>query len=256
MTPTEFEAPHIVLPTIRHTHTIIALHGRGSQGPEFAEELFEKETSSGYTLQQAFPSTKWVFPSYQERYSTVFQEELDEWFDIYSLTDPAAREELQIEGLHDSVDFLRKVVSDEARIVGNDRVILMGLSQGCATALMTLLASGMNVAGFVGLNGWLPYRTQIGGSTSKGALAQFFKGQLNLEVSELAPVLDTPCLLAHNLDDEAIDIDLGRLARDTLERLGMPVVWREEKEGGHLGMLNTSGLDIIAEFLRKQGLLN
>lgn len=121
---------------------------------------------------------------------------------------------------------------------------------------MTLLASGMNVAGFVGLNGWLPYRTQIGGSTSKGALAQFFKGQLNLEVSELAPVLDTPCLLAHNLDDEAIDIDLGRLARDTLERLGMPVVWREEKEGGHLGMLNTSGLDIIAEFLRKQGLLN
>jgi len=56
-----------------------------NQGHEqFAEELFEGRTSSGLSLPQTFPSWKWVFPSSQERYSTVFQEELDEWFDIYS----------------------------------------------------------------------------------------------------------------------------------------------------------------------------
>ena len=58
---------------------------------------------------------------------------MDEWFDIYSLTDPSKREDLQVEGLHDSVDFLRKVLIDEAGIVSPDRVILLGLSQGCAT---------------------------------------------------------------------------------------------------------------------------
>jgi len=84
-------------------------------------------------LRQTFPSCKWVFPSSQERYSTVFQEELDEWFDIYSLTDPAAREELQLEGLRDSINFLQALISEEVNIMTSDRVILLGLSQGSAT---------------------------------------------------------------------------------------------------------------------------
>ncbi|KAL8692934.1 MAG: hypothetical protein Q9218_002136 [Villophora microphyllina] len=257
MTPSNFEPPYIVLPTTQHTHTIIALHGRGSQGPEFADELFEQATSSGHSLQQAFSSTKWVFPSSQERYSTVFQEELDEWFDIYSLTDPATREELQIEGIRDSVESLRGIVSDEARIVGPERVVLMGLSQGCAIGLMTLLASEFKIAGFVGLNGWLPFRKQVGESTGKGALAEFFGSKLNVELPErTSSVRDTPIFLAHCVDDEIIDIELGRQARDALGSLGMSIVWKEEKEGGHLGMLNTSGLDTIATFLRDWGILD
>lgn len=91
----------------------------------------------------------------------MFQEELDEWFDIYSLTDPAAREELQIEGLHDSVDFLRKVVSDEARIVGNDRVILMGLSQGCATGESPMHHSSATHEGS------FPYHLLLRGQTTR-----------------------------------------------------------------------------------------
>ena len=128
---------------------IPAINRRGSQGLEvheyipnislreltlrkFSDELFEEKTSSNLTLQQAFPSFKWVFPSSQERYSTVFQEELDEWFDVYSLSDPTKREDLQREGLHDSVEFLGRIVDKEAKLVSADRVILLGLSQGCA----------------------------------------------------------------------------------------------------------------------------
>lgn len=43
-TPSAFPPLHTIKPTSTHTHTIIALHGRGSQGPEFAEELFEGQT--------------------------------------------------------------------------------------------------------------------------------------------------------------------------------------------------------------------
>ena len=90
-------------------------------------------TSSGLSLPETFPGCKWVFPSSQTRYSTVFQDELDEWFDIYSLTDPSAREELQIGGLRDSIEFIHRIISEEAKLVTPERVVLLGLSQGSAT---------------------------------------------------------------------------------------------------------------------------
>ena len=99
---------------------------------QFADELFEETTSSGRNLRDTFSGCKWVFPSSQERYSTVFQEELDEWFDIYSLSDPSQREDLQIEGLHDSVEFIQSVINHECTLVSPDRVIVLGLSQGSA----------------------------------------------------------------------------------------------------------------------------
>ena len=82
-----------------------------------------------------------MFPSSQERYSTVFQEELDEWFDIYSLSDPSQREDLQIEGLHDSVEFIRSVINHECTFVPPGRVIVLGLSQGSAVGTSFLAGS-------------------------------------------------------------------------------------------------------------------
>ncbi|KAL8639279.1 MAG: hypothetical protein Q9228_003672 [Teloschistes exilis] len=246
--PSDFEIPLIVLPLLRHRHTIIALYGRGNEGSGLAEELFEQYTSASKNLQQLFPSVKWVFPSSQERYSTVFQEEIDEWFDIYSLTDPAAREELQTKGLHDSVRFLLKVLNDEADIIGQELVFLLGISQGCATGLMTLLAGDLKLGGFIGLNGWLPFRAQIEASFQKGQLAEFFSSTLDLGVRD--HICATPFLLGHNVDDEMIDIELGHQARDSLLSIGMTVIWHEEQEGGHLGMLNSSGLDTIAAFMK------
>lgn len=63
-------------------------------------------------------------------------------------------------------------------------------------------------------------------------------------------MLETPLFLAHNTDDEVIDVGLGREARDVLVGLGMKIVWKEEEEGGHLGMLRREGLDGVVAFLR------
>ena len=71
----------------------------------------------------------------------MFQDELDEWFDICSLTDPSAREELQIEGLHDSVEFIHGIISEEAKFASPERVILLGLSQGSATCKLSKKSS-------------------------------------------------------------------------------------------------------------------
>lgn len=76
-----------------------------------------------------------MFPSSQTRYSTVFQEDLQEWFDIYSLSDPTAQEHLQIEGLKASFRFLRDLIYEEAELLPDKRVVLLGLSQGCAIGM-------------------------------------------------------------------------------------------------------------------------
>lgn len=54
--------------------------------------------------------------------------------DIVELvTDPSRREDLQIEGLRDSIAFLREVIREETKAVSPKNVILLGLSQGSAT---------------------------------------------------------------------------------------------------------------------------
>lgn len=251
--PSAFAPVHVVPPQAPHphTHTIIALHGRGSQGPEFADELFGAKTSSGLNLRDSFPSWKWVFPSSQKRHSTVFQEELDEWFDIYSLTDPSQREDLQIEGLRDSIAFLREVIREETKAVPLKNVMLLGLSQGSATGLLTLLACQLQIGAFIGLNGWMPFKLQIE-QAKQDNLVQLFENTLGFPIEGLSPNrsdFDTPVFLGHTLDDEVVDLELGQQARDGLMRLGMKVTWAEHKEGGHLGLLDTKGLDDISAFL-------
>lgn len=50
-----------------------------------------------------------------------------------SVTDPSQREELQIEGLRDSITFTRDIIKTEATAVTPAHIILLGLSQGSAT---------------------------------------------------------------------------------------------------------------------------
>src|ERR1700722_14119769 len=117
----------VVEPLNQHTHTIILLHGRGSMGAEFAEELFEARSSAGMSLAGHFPSFKWVFPTSEDRYSTTFQENLTEWFDIRSLSDPELDFSLQIEGIKSSTTYLSKILRKESEIVPSSRIVLGGI---------------------------------------------------------------------------------------------------------------------------------
>lgn len=61
--------------------------------------------------------------------------------------------------------------------------------------------------------------------------------------------LDTPVFLGHTRDDEVTDIELGEQSRCILEKMGMKITWREHQEGGHLGLLDSAGLDDVAAYL-------
>lgn len=278
-----FAEPYVIFPTTTHTHTVVLLHGRGSSGVEFAQELFEGESFSGRSLPQHFPGFKWIFPNAQPRFSTVFQEDLVEWFDIYSLTDPSVEEELQVDGLAESVAHIQDLVDNEVRILGPsslERVILGGISQGCAVAVIALLTGMCGVGAFVGFNGWMSLKNHVNELLHRvprnhngieaqrcGWLAAVLRRSLGLseEAALSLPVLlpedapgralgdhrHTPIFLSHTANDDVIDITLGKEMRDTLTEGGVhSVVWKEYETGGHW-IPEPEGFDDVVDFLSK-----
>jgi len=157
-----------------HTHTVIFLHGREDFGTYMAEILDDK-SSDGRTLPEKFPSTRWIFPTANIRFSARRKEELcissfpslageeftSQWFDVWDVRDPDEKAELGIPGLQESIKQIVDIIQEEAEMVPMDRIILGGLSQGCATAILTLLSSGLNLGGFIGWCGWLPLQRSI-----------------------------------------------------------------------------------------------
>lgn len=152
--------PLVVQPTTTHTHSIILLHGRGSNAERFGLEFLAAKSSANKTLAEHFPSVRFIFPTAKKRRSTVLRRTpINQWFDNYSLEDPSQRQHLQYDGIKETSEFVTRLVNQEAEVVGLERVVVGGLSQGCAAALHILLNSGGKaaMAGFVGMSGWLPF---------------------------------------------------------------------------------------------------
>ena len=148
---------HIVAPEGQFTQTIILLHGRDSTATAFAEEFFESQASNDRTLLEIFPTTRWVFPASKMRTSARFEVSMSQWFDMWSVENSSERNEIQVEGLRESVKDILELVQREATLISPDRIILGGISQGCATAIHALLYGGIRLGGFIGMSSWLPF---------------------------------------------------------------------------------------------------
>ncbi|KAI9369369.1 Alpha/Beta hydrolase protein [Aspergillus egyptiacus] len=279
----EFPPCHIHPPQTTHTHTAILLHGRASNGAEFAEELFSSVTSNGQTLPDALSTWRWVFPTSRDRLSTRFQEEICSWFDAYSLTDIHERQELQVDGLRESVAYILEILEEEIRLLDGKahHVYLGGISQGMATALWTLLCAGGGringrLGGVVGFCGWLPFAREMeemtrrsGGASSGSDESQIQRAVCNFcrETVGLAPVSErivnsqggvlppsaTPVLLGHGTDDDWVPVELGRQALRVLKGLTGDVEWKEYAgaEGDGHWIKEPQGFDAILEFLER-----
>lgn len=245
-----------------HSHTIIFLHGRDSIASEFAEEFFESQASDDRTFPEIYPTIKWVFPASQIRRSARFESGMSQWFDIWSVEEPSTKKELQIDGLRESIGEILDIIRHEASLVPPERIILGGISQGCATAIHALLYGGIRLGGFIGLSSWLPFQDDIVTITTKftkaDALPQIrslFHGTNHelkalQELSDLSgeSALDTPTFLSHSQDDPiALPINGMDLSR-TLEDLGLPVTWKSYEDGGHW-INEPRGVDDIVAFL-------
>lgn len=81
---------------------------------------------------------------------------------MWSVENSSERREGQVEGLNESIFEIVEVVRSEAQLVGGvERVILGGISQGCATAIHALICGGIRIGGFLGISSWLPFQEPI-----------------------------------------------------------------------------------------------
>ncbi|QDS70301.1 hypothetical protein FKW77_008146 [Venturia effusa] len=239
---------HIVEPTQDHSHTFIFLHGRDSTAEEFALEFFECQASDDRTFPEIYPSIKWIFPTAKTLMSERFGTEMSQWFDMWSTEDPEERDDIPLAGLRDSVIFLRNLIRREAEDLGDSkRIILGGISQGCATAIHAFFNSEVGpLGGFIGLCSWLP---------TKGKLKDARK-LLDIGTSDVTDshtkedILQTPVFLAHSLADPVINIKYGVKLQRSLRDLGMTVEWKTYDNEEHW-ITEPQGVDDIITFLNK-----
>jgi lysophospholipase-2 len=268
MEPLTQHNPHTVPPKERHTHTIIFLHGGESNAKEFATDFFESQASDNRSLQETFPSVKWVFPNSATRNMARFDMEESQWFDLWDVRNPQERRDLQIEGLRENIAFILNVIRKEASIVPPDHIVLGGISQGCATAIHALLYGGIRLGGFIGLSSWLPFEEDINikarwtssDFTMLQNIRKIFKpanikSTMPQPFNEIFPAEElafkTPVFLSHSKDDDVVPFKNGDMLWWRLEEdLGFDVDWKVYEDGGHW-INEPNGVDDIEEFLRK-----
>ncbi|KAI1208294.1 phospholipase/carboxylesterase [Annulohypoxylon truncatum] len=224
-----------------HTHTVILLHGKGSNGHEFSVEFFECKTSKPVgqprTLRDLFPTIRWVFPSAPIRRSERFNCNESQWFDIWSVDSPNEKPEIQINGLKESIELVLDLVQQEEALVPRINIFLGGISQGFATAFSTFLFGEKDYAGLIGLCGWAP-------SAALALLGGELDGIPDSEEHD-----ETPVFLGHSRDDSIVPLEEGRRLCSILWRRADTVVdFHEYAEGGHW-INEPTGVNDIAEFL-------
>ncbi|KAI0871157.1 phospholipase/carboxylesterase family protein [Hypoxylon argillaceum] len=232
-------------PAHAHTHTVVFLHGRGDHARYFANALRRWSDSRGRNPAEAFPTFRWVLPQAPMRKLASGPETWPQWFDVWNARDFAENEELQAEGLREVIPVFRRMLADEAALLGGrwDRIVLAGISMGAATSAHLLFNLSEPLGAFMGFSGRCPFAGR--------SLAQI-RDVLGLQdVPDHDEVLrKTPVLLEHCIDDPLVLIQNGRGLRDTLRGFGCQVEWREYPDGGHW-FHSPTGMDDVVEFLEK-----
>ncbi|KAF2226178.1 Alpha/Beta hydrolase protein [Elsinoe ampelina] len=222
---------HVVAPLAEHTHTVIFLHGKDSTATEFASEIFESQASDDLTLPQLLPGVRWVFPSAPTLRSARFDCDMTQWFDMWDVQNPDERWREQVVELSTSVGEVVGIIEREVAVVGREKVLVAGMSQGAAVGVHAVLRTGC--VGFVGLSTWFA---------------------LGEEVEKIAGVVgetrSLPVFLGHCEDDEVIPVSNGRRLCELLGKLGAEVEWREYVDGGHW-LNEPQGVDDLVAFVKR-----
>ncbi|KAJ4003470.1 hypothetical protein NW752_012087 [Fusarium irregulare] len=275
------QTSYIVEPTGPHTHSLIILHGLGSNGKKFGRELIETGIcSDGKSLPELLPGARFIFPTSKKRRSSAFRRsKLTQWFNIASLEDPSYRNHTQTQGLEESSREIFDILEEERKKVPDKNIILGGISQGCAMGLVCLLAMEFPIGGFFGMSSWLPFATEIKDflidldeydfsdedddpfdisdneivdlRTPSAKVHDYVRDLISLDTNCLAEMgsLSTPVFMGHGDADEKIKPTLGEDACSTLRSVGFEVEWKSYEGLGHWFKIPDE-IDDIVNFIR------
>lgn len=160
---TRHSPPFVVQPTSGHTHTVILLHGFGSNGGKFGRDLLSSRLrANGKTLRDLLPGAKFVFPTAVWRRACGHGRAISRrWFCMTSLTNPEEYVMGQLRRVEVSCQEILGTIKEEAKRVPSRNILLGGFSQGMALALLCLLSLDHPLGGFVGKSGWMAFRNLL-----------------------------------------------------------------------------------------------
>lgn len=265
--------PNIVIPPLSPTHslTIIFLHGRGSNARKFHGPLLASPSpNAALTFREAMPHARFIFPTAPLMRASKYRRSIiHQWYEGSGDWEPESRGEMR-----PSVEHIRGILKDEIERLGGDaqRVVLAGISQGCAMALISLLLwEGDPLGAVVVMCGFMPLASSLMGiledednldSDDEGVVfgsdseddpferdsSDDSKTPLQRaideirEEAEVAPVcstsqtfpfLSTPVFMGHGTEDEKVAYKDGQRAAELLERMGVSVDFHTYPELGH-----------------------
>lgn len=180
-------------------YCLIWLHGLGADGHDFVPVVPELGLADS-------PGVRFIFPHAPQQPITINGGYvMRAWYDVFGLD---LTEQQDQEGIEDSSKLIEQLIDEQiANGVAAEKIILAGFSQGGAMALHLGLRSDYKVAGIIALSSYLP-------------LAK----QLPLQpANESSP----PIFMAHGQFDTVVSINAGMTSKDSLQKLGYQVLWKE-----------------------------
>ncbi len=180
--------------------SLIVLHGLGASGDDFVPVCEALDLA-------AVGDVRHVLPHAPQRPVTLNGGmRMPAWYDILGLGGQGGEDEA---GLRASMALVEALIAREIeRGVPAERIVLAGFSQGCAMALLTGLRYPQQLAGLVGMSGYLPLAAKTAAERS-------------------AANQTTPIFLAHGRQDPMIPLPRAAASRDALQALGYAVAWHE-----------------------------
>ncbi|KAF3319138.1 hypothetical protein TWF173_003589 [Orbilia oligospora] len=244
-----------------HQSTIIFLHGRGDNGNNVAPFLVYTPINSDHsetsrrnkdiTLRHLLPHTKFIFPTSLKRRFERLRNDIvfNQWFDIDSLDITDYYDDGQVEGIKESTDYIHELIKAEVEAgTPPEKIVIMGLSQGCATGAVAVIRYPVRLGGFVGMSGWLPFITEIEdifkkegeeGEEGEGdatAVLGYIEKRLGSD-KEVSPenvreMLKTPVFIGHGVGDTKIRPKCGERLKDVMKAMKFEeVVWATYRVG-------------------------
>jgi phospholipase/carboxylesterase len=189
---------------------IFSIHGRGAAATDLAG--LAPEIGEGY---------RWILPQGPRPVPLAPGYVGWAWYELGSA---------QAETAVSSRDMLAAFVDDTlGRLnVSHERAMLMGFSQGAVMSLHVGLASAKPLAGIAAMSGYLP-------------AAEALKPLL-------ADRRDRSVLMVHGTLDETLGIELGRSARDLLEKAGLVTEYHEFNMGHQI---TPESLAVVRDYVHR-----
>lgn len=189
----------VIDPKDGHEATVIWMHGLGADGNDFAPIVPALHFAKADRV-------KYIFPNAPVRPVTLNGGmPMRAWFDLDELP---KRKSLDVEGIYDSVERIKKIIDAEIEAgVSSDKIILAGFSQGASIATATALHYPKQLGGVMCLSGLI---------VDDAALAP------DPNIQQKAPFF-----MAHGTGDQVIPIQMGVSSCEVVRRWGFDVDWHQ-----------------------------